>query len=307
MRARRDTPRRQGARARLGVPAVMPDGKTGSTVDLSQSEEREVEQRTPPRAAVVFETIRREGEIELSRPVFSLAASGLAAGLSMGMSLAGEGLIRTLLPDEKWRPLAASAGYSLGFLIVILGRQQLFTENTVTAILPLLDDPEKLKTFIKVVRLWSVVLLANLAGAFVFAYAVSHVPMFSSEVQRTFGEIAREAAAPSFAAIVWRGLIAGWLIALMVWILPAAEQTRLFVVIIITYIVGLGAFSHIIAGSVEVLYLVVTGQLTFAHYLGSYLLPVFIGNAIGGVSLVSLLNYGQVVAEGGNGRRSERA
>ena len=283
------------------VSALMPvsEGKQpSSTVELSQEEEREVAERSPPRAAVVFETVRREGEVELARPVLSLASSGFAAGLSMGMSLAGEAMIRTLLPDEKWRPLVASAGYSLGFLIVILGRQQLFTENTVTAILPLLDNPQKLQTFVKVVRLWAVVLVANLCGAFVFAYAVSHYPMFSDEVRHTFAEIGREAAAPSFGAIVWRGLIAGWLIALMVWILPAAEQTRLFVIIIITYIVGLGAFSHIIAGSVEVLYLVVTGQLSFAHYLGSYLLPVFLGNALGGVSLVSLLNYGQVVAEG---------
>ena len=285
----------------LVVTALMPpaEGKqSSSTVDLSQEEEREVEERSPPRAAVVFETIRREGETELVRSVFSLASSGLAAGLSMGMSLAGEGMIRTLLPDAKWRPLVASAGYTLGFLIVILGRQQLFTENTVTAILPLLDNPEKLKTFFKVVRLWAVVLCANLVGAFVFAFAVSHFPMFSSDVQHTFAEIAREAAAPSFGAIVWRGIIAGWLIALMVWILPAAEQTRLFVILIITYVVGLGAFSHIIAGSVEVLYLVVTGEVSFAHYLGSYLLPVFLGNTIGGVSLVSLLNYAQVVSEG---------
>jgi formate/nitrite transporter FocA (FNT family) len=272
--------------------------KQSSTVELSQEEERDVGELTPPRAAVVFETVRREGESELSRPVFSLASSGLAAGLSMGMSLAGEGLIRSFLPDEKWRPLAASAGYSLGFLIVILGRQQLFTENTVTAILPLLDNPDKLRTLVRVARLWSVVLAANLCGAFVFAFAVSHFPMFSPEVRHTFDEIARESAAPPFGAIVWRGIIAGWLIALMVWILPAADQTRLFVILIITYVVGLGSFSHIIAGSVEVLYLVTTGQLSFAHYLGSFLLPVFIGNTVGGVALVSLLNYGQVVSEG---------
>ena len=281
------------------------EGKqSSSTVDLSQEEEREVVERSPPRAAVVFETIRREGEVELERTIFSLASSGLAAGLSMGMSLAGEGMIRTLLPDEKWRPLVASAGYSLGFLIVILGRQQLFTENTVTAILPLLDNPERRATFVKVVRLWAVVLLSNLCGAFAFAFAVSHFPMFSSDVQHTFGEIAKEAAAPAFGAIVWRGIIAGWLIALMVWILPAAEQTRLFVIVIITYVVGLGAFSHIIAGSVEVLYLVVTGQLSFGHYLGSYLLPVFIGNTVGGVSLVSLLNYAQVVSEGAGDKKT---
>ena len=89
----------------------------------------------------------------------------------------------------------------------------------------------------------------------------------------------------------------------MVWILPAAEQTRLFVILIITYVVGIGSFSHIIAGSVEVLYLVVTGQLSFVHYLGSYLLPVFVGNAIGGVSLVSLLNYAQVLEDGGEGSK----
>ncbi len=278
--------------------AVTEEKGAGSTVELSKDEERRVEERSPPRAAVLFETIRREGEVELKRPILSLASSALAAGLSMGMSLAGQGMIRTLLPDEKWRPLATSAGYSLGFLIVILGRQQLFTENTVTAILPLLDNPNKAATLLKVVRLWAVVLLANLVGALLFAFAVSHFPMFSPEVKRTFAEIGREAAAPSFGAIVWRGIIAGWLIALMVWILPAAEQTRLFVIIIITYIVGLGSFSHIIAGSIEVLYLVVTGQLSFMHYLAGYLVPVFLGNAIGGVSLVSLLNYGQVVAEG---------
>ncbi len=273
--------------------------KSGSTVDLSHEEEKEVEDRSPPRAVVVFETIRREGELELRRPVLSLASSGLAAGLSMGMSLAGEGLLRSLLPDTKWRPLVDSAGYTLGFLIVVLGRQQLFTESTVTAILPLLDNPDKLQTLWRVVRLWLIVLVANLVGAAIFAWAAAHSPIFSAENRAAFLAIGRDAAAPAFGAIVVRGIVAGWLIALMVWLLPAADQTRLFVILIVTYIVGLGAFSHIIAGSVEVLYVVAAGHLSFVAYLGGYLLPVFLGNAIGGVALVSLLNYGQVVAETG--------
>jgi formate/nitrite transporter FocA (FNT family) len=280
------------------APAPGKEKDSGSTVDLSPKEEREVEERTPPRAAVIFETVRREGDSELQRPVLSLAFSGLAAGLSMGTSLAGEGLIRSMLPDEKWRPLAVSAGYTLGFLIVVLGRQQLFTENTLTAILPLLDSRDKGRMLRKVARLWAVVLVANIAGAALFAYAAAHTPIFSADVRNTFGDIGREAAAPGFGEIVIRGIVAGWLIALMVWLLPGAEQTRLFVILIVTYVVGLGAFSHIIAGSVEVLYLVASGGLSWGQYVAGYLLPVFIGNVLGGVSLVALLNYGQVVAEG---------
>jgi formate/nitrite transporter FocA (FNT family) len=276
----------------------MASKETGSTVELSPDEERVVEERTPPRAAVVFETIRREGETELDRPVFSLALSGLAAGLSMGASLAGEGLIRSMLPDERWRPLVDSFGYSLGFLIVILGRQQLFTENTITVILPLLDSEDKLRKLGKVLRLWAVVLVANIVGAAAFALAASHTNVFTEEVRTTFGQIGRGAIAPGFGSIVLRGIASGWLIALMVWMLPGADTSRPFVVLVITYFVGLGSFSHIIAGSVETLYLVWTGGITFGTYLVGFLLPVFIGNVIGGTSLVALLNYGQVVAEG---------
>ena len=270
---------------------------TGSTVDLSPEEEREVGERTAPRAAVVFETVRREGETELRRPIFSLALSGLAGGLSMGASLAGEGLIRSMLPDAAWRPLAVSVGYTLGFLIVVLGRQQLFTESTITAILPLLDDRNKLRKLLQVLRLWSVVLAANIAGAAAFAFAAAHTSIFSADVRATFETIAREAVAPGFGSILLRGIASGWLIALMVWMLPGADSNRPLIVLIVTYFVGLGSFSHIIAGSVEAIHLVAVGGLSWGAYVTGFLLPVFIGNVIGVSSLVALLNYGQVVAE----------
>jgi formate/nitrite transporter FocA (FNT family) len=278
--------------------AKKPPAKhAGSTVDLSPREERDVVERSPPRAAVVFETIRREGENELERAIVSLFASGLAAGLAMGMSLAGVGMISSMLPDAPWKPLATSAGYTLGFLIVVLGRQQLFTENTLTAILPLLDNPDKLGTLARVGRLWAVVLVANLLGATIFAFAAAHTPIFSEAARAAFAHVGHEAAAPPFGTIVLRGIVAGWLIALMVWLLPGADELRLFVILIITYAVGLGSFSHIIAGSVEVLYLVAIGDVSWLDYFGGYLLPVFIGNVLGGVSLVAVLNYAQVVAD----------
>ena len=138
---------------------------------LSEEEQQDARERTSVTAYVVHEAIRLDGEEELRRSSSALAWSGLAAGLSMGFSLVGEGVLRACMPDAPWRPAIAKLGYSLGFLIVILGRQQLFTENTLTAILPLLAR-RNLGTLWQVLRLWTVVLAANLAGAHVFAWVV---------------------------------------------------------------------------------------------------------------------------------------
>jgi formate/nitrite transporter FocA (FNT family) len=280
-------------RPALAIPAE--EESTGTP--LTKEERKDVRERRPPRAVVVFETVRTEGEEELKRPAFSLAASGLAAGLAMGFSFLGIALISSMLPDTPSRPLFESMGYTLGFLFVILGRQQLFTENTLTVILPLLDAPKKLPTLLKVLRLWGIVLLANLVGVFLFSTVVAHTPVFPADVQAQFDRIGHLAIAAPPGTILLRGIFAGWLLAMMVWLLPAADTARPWIILIVTYLVGLGGFSHIIAGSAEVFYLVSTGQLPFTSYLTNFLLPVFCGNVIGGVSLVSLLNYGQIVAE----------
>src|SRR3954465_14593220 len=101
-------------------------------------EEDEAHERSAPSGKIVYKAILKEAEDELERPSSALFWSGLAAGLSMGFSLVAEGLLRAHLPDKPWRPLGVKLGYSIGFLIVILGRQQLFTENTLTPVLPLL-------------------------------------------------------------------------------------------------------------------------------------------------------------------------
>jgi formate/nitrite transporter FocA (FNT family) len=106
---------------------------------LSGQEQEEVEWRGAPHTEVVYEAIREEGENELRRSSSTLAWDGLAAGLSMGFPLVAEGLLRSHLPDAGWRPLVAKLGYGVGFLVIVLGRQQLFTENTLTAVLPLLQ------------------------------------------------------------------------------------------------------------------------------------------------------------------------
>lgn len=263
--------------------------------DMSDSEHEEAERRSSVSADVIHEAIRKEGEEELRRPSAALAWSGLAAGLSMGFSLVAEGLIRSHLPDEPWRPLLAKFGYSVGYLIVILGRQQLFTENTLTVILPLLARRDA-RILLHVLRLWVVVLAANLLGVHIFAWVISHSTVFTPEVKGIFAAIGREAAAGSFWTILLKGVFAGWLIALMVWLLPAAEAARVSIIVIITYVVGLAGLSHIIAGSLEMLYNVMTGEVSWLTYAGRYMLPTLVGNILGGVTLVAMINHAQVVA-----------
>jgi formate/nitrite transporter FocA (FNT family) len=212
----------------------------------------------------------------------------------MGFSLLAEALLRHNLPDEPWRPLISKLGYSIGFLIVVLGRQQLFTENTLTVILPLLRRRDAL-TFFNVLRLWSVVLGSNLVGAFIFAWMLGHTSVVRPELRVDFAQLGEAALAPAAGTLLLRGIFAGWLIALMVWLMPVAESGRIWVIILLTYLVGLAEFSHIIAGSVETLFLVATGERSFPDYIFHYMLPTLGGNIVGGISLVAALAHAQFV------------
>ncbi len=275
-----------------------------SKPDLTADEEKQVEERGTPRAAVVYETIREEGEFELTRSVSALAWSALAAGLSMGFSLVSEGLLRSHLPDTNWRPLISKFGYSAGFLIVVLGRQQLFTENTLTVILPFLQRKDG-ETLFCVLRLWTTVFLANIVGAFIFAWVISHTDIFTPEVKQSFQDIGREAMEGAWTTIFLRAVFAGWLIAMMVWLLPAAESARVWIIIIMTYLVALGGYAHIIAGSVEIFYAILTGVGDWSAYFADWMIPTLLGNIFGGVSLVAVLGHAQVVNEKSAGK-SER-
>jgi formate/nitrite transporter FocA (FNT family) len=213
----------------------------------------------------------------------------------MGFSLIAEGLLRRYLPNAPWRPLVAKFGYSFGFLIVILARQQLFTENTLTAVLPVLARRNWL-SLVRMLRLWAIVLAANLAGAHIVAWVLGNTDAFAAETQNVFAQIGRETFAVTTGQAVLRGIFAGWLIATLVWMRAAIDSGHIPLIIVMTYFVALGGFTHIIAGSIEVLFLVTTGVLPWTSWAVHYMMPVLLGNTIGGVSLVAVVNHAQVVA-----------
>ena len=283
------------------LPKLMtrPNEHPSRTLEASpaintRAEEKKVEERLAIGPHVVYETIRREGEEEFKRTSSALAWSGLAAGLSMGFSLVAEALLSAHLPHAPWTRLISKLGYSVGFLIVILGRQQLFTETTLTVVLPLLSK-QRLNKILGVLRIWSVILAANLVGTFLFALCIGRIVIFDPTIRQAFTEVSQEGMGAGFATALVRAIFAGWLIALTVWLLPSADSSRVSIIIILTYLIGLGGFNHVIAGSTKMFYLLVTGNESWTAYLAKFLAPTLLGNIIGGVSLVAFLGHAQVV------------
>jgi formate/nitrite transporter FocA (FNT family) len=261
---------------------------------LSNREVEEASERSSTTAKVVHEAIRLEGTEELERPSSSIVWSGLAAGLTMGCSMLAQGILQARLPDTPWRELVASFGYTTGFVFVTMARQQLFTETTLTVMLPVLHRTHGMSD---VARYWAIVFAANIVATLLFAAAVSIPGLFQADAVHAFADLGAKAAAPGFLMVLIKAVFAGWLIALMVWLLPAAAASRFFVIIAVTWLIGAAHFSHVIAGSVETGFAAIQGAIGWQDYLVGFLIPAFIGNSIGGVVFVALLNHAQVKEE----------
>jgi formate/nitrite transporter FocA (FNT family) len=264
--------------------------------DLSPDEEKQAKELASVRAPIIHEVVRREGIEELERSGWGLLWSSLAAGLCMGFSMVAEGLLRAHLPQgAPWIPIVAKLGYPVGFVLVILGKQQLYTENTLTPVVPFMAEPRR-DTLLKLLRLWGIVLAGNVTGACLFAWACASSPVFDSATQDAFLQIGRDGSGAGFSAIFLKGIFGGWLIAMIGWILGGIKGGELAVIFLLAYLVGLGGFSHSVAGSVDTLFLVFQGQLTLSGYFGGFLVPAVLGNTVGGVALVALANHAQVRA-----------
>ena len=273
------------------------DGPDHAATTPPEAHEKEViEERQHLRSPVVFEIVREEGEDELARPPASLWWSGVTAGVAVSMALVAEGLLYRHLPDAPWRALVVDLGYPVGFLIVVLGRLQLFTENTVTVVLPVMATPTRHNLWLAL-RLWGIVLAGNLAGTLLFAVAARWGHIFAPEQVAAFLELARQGMDRSALDMALRGIPAGFLIAAMVWMLPSARGGEFWVILVISYLVALGGFTHVVVGASGAFLLLVQGELAFVDLLFRFLVPAFVGNVIGGTALFAALAHGQVRKE----------
>ncbi len=272
--------------------AAPEDGQKG----LSEQDVEHVEEHSRLRAPEIYEIVRREGEQEMDRPNTSLWWSGVAAGLSISFSLLTQAILKLHLPAEPWRPLVSGLGYPVGFLIVVLARQQLFTENTITVVLPLAAAFTR-RNILGLTRNWSIVFAANMCGTLFAALFCTFTPVIAPEIRGAMLDIGRSMMASGWWQMFTGGIAAGFLIAAMVWLIPSAETAQFHVVTVMTYLIAIGGFKHIVAGSVEAFLLVVNGQLGIGHMLAGFTIPVLLGNIFGGTALFALISYAQIMKE----------
>ncbi|WP_324753255.1 formate/nitrite transporter family protein [Roseovarius sp. Pro17] len=270
---------------------------TQTEKSLTKDEREAVADHGKLSALSVYSVILREGEEELDRPKTSLWWSGVAAGIGISTSVLTEGVIRSGVGgDSPYLTVIESFGYTFGFVLVIMCRLQLFTENTITVVLPVLASPTR-HHFYRTARLWGIVFAANMFGTFFTAAIAVHGGILTDEVLSAIFEISHHLADLPPSTTLLRGIPAGFFIAALVWMLPSTKGSEVVVIILFTWLIAAGGFTHVVAGSNEIFNLVLIGEMNIFTAFINHIFPMLIGNILGGTGLFALLAYGQVKQE----------
>lgn len=263
---------------------------------LTDHERQQVEENSPPAAKVVHAAVSKQGDDELDRPATSLFWSAIAGGAAMMASLWVSGALHKSMPGAPWREAVVALGYPIGFLIVVLGRMQLFTEQTLVAVLPF-ARAKTWHNFKRVSRLWVIVFFGNILGTAAAAALAFYGRVQPSDVLAGMLAVAAKIQQATPVETALRAIPAGFIMAAVAWVHSAEDGFGFPIVASLTLAIGLCGFAHVVAGSAEAWLLFCSGQATLAWVLGGFILPALIGNVIGGTGLFALLAHAQVRQE----------
>lgn len=246
-----------------------------------------------PSAEEIFKQVAASARQELRRPSIALCLSGFGAGFFMGLSALGTAMSIALLGTSNMAQVVSRMFYPVGFIVVILGRSQLFTENTLYPVALVLAEKRE---FWNTLRLWAAVLPANVAGAFCFAMLAGRTSALSPVAVDALSQLGANAITHPPAQVFWSGVIAGWIIALAAWLVSGSHSITgsVMVIWILMFLVGLGNFAHCVATSCEIFVTLLTNHAPWTAFPG-WFFPAVSGNICGGVGLVTILEYGQVM------------
>jgi formate-nitrite transporter family protein len=260
--------------------ASLPEGQSAPQLDLER-----------PTAHAIYEQVEKNGRQELGRNISSLAISGVAGGMGMGLTALATSIAAAQLGNSGAQQFIVHMLYPIGFIVVILGRAQLFTENTLYPVALVLAQRGYV---LQTLRLWATVLPANILGALLFALLAVKTGALKPEFVTAMAQIGKDAAGGTPAHIFWSGVVGGWIIAMVAWLVSGSHSITgsIALVWLLTFVVGLGGFAHCIATSGEIFATVLSHQLGWLDYI-HWIIPAVLGNICGGVLLVTLFEYGQ--------------
>jgi formate-nitrite transporter family protein len=287
---------------RLAVPCFE---ERSPVTDLPHSEPlaegaaegvKDLSQHMPSEAAAIHEIVRRDGERELRRTFSALLWSAIAGGITISVSFMARGVIQANLPPTEFGFLIEAAGYTLGFIFVICGRQQLFTENTITPVLPFMSDPTR-RQLRRLLRLWGTVLLGNTLGGLIAALVFAFMPVLPAEVHEAFARIGHHLLERPWHQMLAGGVIAGWLMATLVWVAFATPESKVALIFLVTYVIAIGGFPHVIVGTTEAFYMLLLDEASLREIVFTFWLPTLVGNVLGGTFIFALISHAQVRAD----------
>lgn len=261
------------------------DERSGASLSYSNILEREMENALS----------------ELGRPSRGLFLSGLSAGLNLSFGALFMGMVLTFspsFPSELVRQALLASVSSIAFLFVVLGQTELFTAHATLAVLPVLDGRTK---FRELGRLWGVIYVANLIGCAAFAGLIAALgPELGITTPSAFQRLAESLISPPAWAILLSGVVAGWLMGLVTWLVAASRDTigQIVLILIVTGTIGFGPFHHAILGTTEVLGAMFLGTGVTVGQFVHFIVPTTAGNVIGGGVFVAGLNYGHIALVG---------
>jgi formate/nitrite transporter FocA (FNT family) len=239
----------------------------------------------------------KRGLQETRRPASGLLVSGLAAGLELGFSVVVMAIVLTLENGTLVpvvRELLVAGAYSVGYVFVILGKSELFTEHTTLGVFPVLNGNSSIA---ELLRLWLLIYVANLIGAAAIAFTIAFVgPGLHIIEPSVLGGLGRQVTDHSWLMLFLSGLLAGWLMGLVSWLVTAARETvsQILIIMLVTGTLGIAHLPHAIAGTIEILAAIFAGQGIAWVQFGHFLLWSTLGNIVGGVLMVALIKYGHV-------------
>ena len=272
---------------------VTPSSQQDNSPSATEESQQHQKNLDRPSAEEIYQQVANNAREELKRSSIALAISGFAGGTFMGLSALGTAIGLAMLGHSLSAQMISRMFYPLGFIVVIVGRAQLFTENTLYPVALVLAEKRE---FWNTMRLWAVVLPSNVFGAFAFAGLVSLTPALNPHFVAELTQLGLDAVANPSPTVFWSGVMGGWIIALAAWLVSGSHSITGSVMIIwaLTFVVGLGNFAHCIATSGEILVAILTHHAAWSSYPRWFLFAV-LGNICGGVGMVTILEYGQAV------------
>ena len=287
-----DEPRHEQREVEVREVEVREAKRTETTGDKASNTKPETGTRLS--AKQIHDNVLGSAEEELHRRSGPLLYSAIAAGLTIGFSFLASAFLRMHGHEEPTKHLLATAGYPLGFVFVILARNELFTENTLEPVIPFLHRRDR-RTFRNMLRLWGLLILGNMIGALAFALILAYTNAVPETMRHDMLELTRQVTGSGFGLTFYRAIFAGWLLAMLTWMLAATSEriTQVLLVILATAPIAAFEFSHSIAGSVEAFYRAAVGDASWRAMIVDFTVPALLGNALGGVTIVALLNFGQ--------------